>query len=682
MASMSAVLPVTARAGRPAPEVPSVRLVGDADAVAWVARVLVASHHGAERILDEESLSASEEERGPIVWVARPHPAGANGPCPVVDEAVWSIPCLVVVPLGEVVPDTLTGHPSVESFDIVREGADEAVLGARLERLLLLHRRRTQTEVALQNLSDAVYTRTFDGFVTSANAAAERLLGRPREHLLGRPLPPVWGTPEETAEELRKTNEAVLASERLAGRTVAIDAKGRARIVDQESFLLRDGHGAPCGVQTILTDVTEELESKEKLRREADRNAVLAAIAAAGRDSVDLDTVLAVSLETLGATLGARAVLLYQLDRERTRFGVTHQWRADDDVESLIGVSVPVEVATNLKTILETHGPSVIPDAARLEPTSAATGQMTRLGGLSAAGVPVLRQDELLGVLGLVWAAPRAFPEDELDFFGRLGGLLALSIHAARLHGELQEKLEALAEAHRKRDESDRQRQSLQSMLVHDLKNPLSAVQAAIELVLEREQRSGDQRLERILRNSLASARGLSGLIEDALVVFRPEDAPVPEKDLVSASDALALTIEEARWLAQARSVSLVAEVPTDLPLVKLDRARFRRAVANLLANALKFTPRGGSVLVRAFTQSADGTRELVVRVSDTGPGLSEETIARLTTPWFRAAGTASIPGTGLGLAVVERVAQEHGGRLDVESDGKSGSTFSLRLPC
>ena len=678
---MNVALPDAAPSGRQAREVPSVRLVGDADAVFWVARTLLASDHGAERILDEETLSASDEERGPIVWVARPHPAGPDSDVPAVDEAVWSIPCLVVVAPGCVVPETLAGHPSVESFDIVREDADGPVLRGRLERLLSLHRRRTQTEVALQNLSDTVYTRTFDGVVTSVNAAAEKLLGRSREQLLGRHLPPICGTPEESQVELTRTNETLLSTERLAGRIVVTDAAGRSRIVDRESFLLRDGHGAPSGVQTILTDVTEELESKERLRREAERNAVLAAIAAAGRDSVDLDSVLGVSLEALGQRLGATAVLLYQVDATKTRFGATHQWSRDGAAAALIGVEVLVEHAENLRQILETNGPSVIPDVSAIDPASAAAAQLVRLGGTSAAGVPVHRQEELLGVLGLVWSTPRAFPADELDFFGRLGDLLALSIHAARLHGQLEEKLEALAEAYRRRDESDRQRHSLQSMLVHDLKNPLSAVQAAIELVLEREQRSGDARLERILRNSLASTRGLSGLIEDALVVFRPEDAPAPERLQASAAEALSLTIEEARWLAQARSVTLVADVPGDLPVLRLDPPRFRRAVANLLANALKFTPRGGTVQLRAFADQLDGKRELVVRVSDTGPGLSAETIARLATPWFRAAGTEGIPGTGLGLSVVKRVALEHGGRLEVESDGRSGSAFSLRIP-
>ncbi len=143
---------------------------------------------------------------------------------------------------------------------------------------------------------------------------------------------------------------------------------------------------------------------------------------------------------------------------------------------------------------------------------------------------------------------------------------LALAIRAARLYGNLQSQLEALAHEQHRRELADRDRGRLTAMLVHDMKNPLSALTAALELTRDKERRGGDERLARMLDGSLASARGLSGLIEDALLVYRSEDAPETRKTPVSPADALALPLEEARWLAKARRVTLDVEVPADLP--------------------------------------------------------------------------------------------------------------------
>ena len=128
------------------------------------------------------------------------------------------------------------------------------------------------------------------------------------------------------------------------------------------------------------------------------------------------------------------------------------------------------------------------------------------------------------------WAEPRAFPHDELVFFGRVADQLALAIRGARLYGNLQSQLEALALEQRRRELADRDRSRLTAMLVHDMKNPLSALSAALELTRDKERRAGDERLAKLLDGSLASARGLQGLIEDALLVYRPGDAPETER--------------------------------------------------------------------------------------------------------------------------------------------------------
>jgi signal transduction histidine kinase len=286
-----------------------------------------------------------------------------------------------------------------------------------------------------------------------------------------------------------------------------------------------------------------------------------------------------------------------------------------------------------------------------------------------------------MGVLGLSWAERRDFPPDELVFFERVADQLALAIRTARLYVNLQTQLEALAFEQQRREAADLDRSRLTAMLVHDMKNPLSALTAALELTREKERRSGDERLARMLDGSLASARGLQGLIEDALLVYRSEDAPETERRPIHPGEALGLPLEEARWLGKARRVWLATELDDDLSNVPLEPQMFRRAAANLLSNAVKYSPAGSTVKATARMRTEDGRRYFVFSVADEGPGFAAGDRARLATPYARFSGSETVPGTGLGLTVVQKVLQAHGGYLDVARNEPRGSVFSLWFP-
>jgi len=551
-----------------------VRLAGDPAAVAWPARILAASGVLVERLGEEELLDPGLLARWPVVWAvrpedfARPFPPGRR---PLLDLIPKMPPCLVVVPPGEDLMETLVKRIPVESFEVIVEGEEAPLLPLRLERLLLLHRRRSQRE---------------------------------------------------------------------------------------------------------------ETTFRERLRLEAKRNEILAAIALAARDSLDLDEVLGAAAELLGTRLAANSVEIWFLSEgsdEPSR--VVLNWRLDPAAPSVEGYDRPLPESDAFRRIVEVHEPYIVSDRLELPPQTAERLGLEQLGAQSFVGVPIHREGETMGVLGVSWAERRAFPPDELVFFERVADQLALAIRAARLYGNLQSQLEALAHEQHRRVLADRDRGRLTAMLVHDMKNPLSALTAALELTRDKERRGGDERLAKMLDGSLASARGLSGLIEDALLVYRSEDAPETRKAPVSPADALALPLEEARWMAKARRVSLQVEVPAGLPPVKMDAAMFRRAAANLLGNAVKFSPSGGVVKVEGEVVAEDGRRFFRLRVLDSGPGFPAAEKDRMATPYLRFSGSESVPGTGLGLTVVQKVVKAHRGRLDVAPNEPQGSIFTLWIP-
>jgi signal transduction histidine kinase len=551
-----------------------IKLVGEPEAMAWVARTLSAGGLLVERYDEKEITDPEFFTHWPLVWVTRPEAFGRGfvrlRP-PILDIAPQPPLCLVVVPPDAEITDQLVRRIPLESFDLVRERDEGPLLAMRLERLLLLQRRRSQ------------------------------------EH--------------------------------------------------EDAF-------------------------KERLRTEAKRNDILASIALASRDSLNLEEVLGAATSLLGTRFAANSVEIWFLNEDASSCTVFMDWREGDANSSLVGYERPLPDSEPFRALVASREPYVVADRAELHPTSLAFSALESLGAKSLVGIPIHREGELIGVLGMSWPEPRAFPPDEIVFFGRVADQLALAIRAARLYGNLQKQLEALALEQRRRELADRDRSRLTAMLVHDMKNPLSALTAALELTRDKERKAGDARLAKMLDGSLASARGLSGLIEDALLVYRAADAPETEKRPTAPTEALSLPLEEARWLAVARRVTVEADVPKDLPRVALDPAMFRRAAANLFGNAVKFSPAGGTVRVKAEIVLEDGRPFLRVSVKDEGPGFPAAEKSRIATPYLRFQGSEAVPGTGLGLTVVQKVLQAHRGRLDVaNNEGGPGSTFTLWIP-
>lgn len=656
----------------------NVRLVGDADAVAWVAANLRGPGLGIEASsLDEGEAIA--EPPGPIVWVARPGEP-EPGKTLVDDAAVWSFPCLVVIPPGGSAPDILAGHPSVESFEVVREPDDAPILRMRLERLLLLHRHRTQTEAVLHDLPVVVYSRTLDGILTSVNAETESFLGKDRASLVGRSLVEVLPGSVMTEAHIEEMNEGLLARGRHRMRLAGTVADGRRFALDVRALLLRDGHGTPWGAQVVIADLTDEEDAHERLRVQAERSEILAAIATATRDITDLDRILQTVTSIVGLRARAHTVDVFLPEGRQDCLVLRRSWRSSDAIPDLTGDQWLISGTCAFRMLVESREPYAVPDARQQGDHPGAAVALRSLGAGSGIILPVVVENEVVAGLGLTYREPRTFPDDLTGFLALVADQLALAIRAARLHVSLTEKLKALAEEQRLRELADHDRQRLLSMLVHDLKNPLAAVLASLELSLDRV--SGDQRLERLLRTSMASARGLAGMIDDALLVYRTGETPAdlrPE----DVRWVLAQPFEEARWMAEARQIRLEVEIAEPLPAVSLDAGRYRRAASNILSNALKFSRRGGDVSARIGIEEVDGRRWLVLRVADSGPGIPDSVKDRLGGPYQRFTGSERIPGTGLGLTVVGAVALAHGGCIQVEPrpSAPSGSVFSFWIP-
>jgi signal transduction histidine kinase len=273
-------------------------------------------------------------------------------------------------------------------------------------------------------------------------------------------------------------------------------------------------------------------------------------------------------------------------------------------------------------------------------------------GGLLAAGMMLLRSDLWLVTFtpGLVMVASAAI--------GGFWGYADTRQKAAQLAGQL-----------RRRDEAT-------SALVHDLKQPLAAINALAQVIRVQQQREGGLAATPGLIERIQSQVQVAlGDIDELLTLDPARDIDLRSKEF----DLMALV----RDLAVAQGVrSEVHEVavrgPEEGLMVEADPRYIARAVSNLLDNAIKYWPDGGTVLVEIMR----GKGEIELRVSDQGIGIPPEELATLFEPFKRAVPRGmDISGTGIGLYSVRRIAEAHGGSVRVVSAQGVGSTFIIHLP-
>ena len=226
--------------------------------------------------------------------------------------------------------------------------------------------------------------------------------------------------------------------------------------------------------------------------------------------------------------------------------------------------------------------------------------------------------------------------------------------------------------------EADRSRQRFLRRLDHEIKNPLTGLQAALanlresgsQQERERAARNADRAVERLAR-LLADLRKLSDLAERP-VERLPVDVPQLLEEMIDAAHAHPAYAERPITL-------MITRVPWNLPPVTGDRDLLGLAIYNLIENALKFTSANDSVEVRA---REDG-RAIIVEVADTGPGIAPEDLQSVFEELYRGTNARGVEGSGLGLALAQRIVDLHGGQISVRSHQTEprGTIFALRLP-
>ncbi len=278
--------------------------------------------------------------------------------------------------------------------------------------------------------------------------------------------------------------------------------------------------------------------------------------------------------------------------------------------------------------------------------------------------VPLLVKDRVLGVLVLGRRRPEPFGDGEISLLSAIGAQLGVAAENARAAAELartqaqlvqRERLAALGE--------------LAAVVAHEVRNPLGVIFNSLGALRRQVRPDGDAPM--LLQIVGEEADRLNRMVGDLLDFARPSKPSIrPEPIAHLLEEVLAVATGAA---GDPSGLTLLCEVEEGLPPVPVDARQLRQALLNVVQNAVQAMPGGGRLTVRARREG----EALQLEIADTGPGIPPHLQQKVFEPFF----TTRATGTGLGLAVVRRVAADHRGTVSVRNGPEGGAVFALRLP-
>lgn len=519
-------------------------------------------------------------------------------------------------------------------------------------------RSEARLEGIISLAADAIISVDEDQRIVMFNAGAQRIFGWAPEEVMGRPLDLL--IPARLSEKHRE-HIGRFQRERVSGRTMSDrSAVAGIRRNGQEfpaeaaiSKLHQDGHTI---FTVILRDTTTAHELRDDLRRSVERFRVLADAGEALNSSIaagDFAARVAERVAVLATGCIAECCAIELQAPERLIFLRCAGGARRDDLEPF------------LVAMLELGEPLLVDEAGQEWFRTLASDHPVRAlateSRTSLIVVPIRAGEQLLGAMMLLSGEGRRYKEADLQLAIDLARRTALVLENRRLY-------QAAETATRARDE-------ILSIVAHDLRSPLATVQFRADVLSNRV--SGDRRestrseVEVIQR----AIRRATRLVDDLLDVARIEAGTlgvvwkeVPPESIVRG------VVESLAPAAASASVRLETEVARGLSSVVADEDRIHQVLANLVDNAIRFTPAGGCVRIIV---SPDGD-DVRFAVADSGRGIPAEYLSRLFDRFWQAAGQRR--GAGLGLAIAKGIVETHGGRIWVESVPGQGSTFTFTL--
>ncbi len=386
--------------------------------------------------------------------------------------------------------------------------------------------------------------------------------------------------------------------------------------------------------------------------------------------TLDLRSVVDITMDWALRKSGATAGALLMRDREAGTLKVvaSYGYPQDSPLDEE-GVTLPDDEGV-LGRVVRSAQPSLITDVS-IDPDYSET-----LPGCVAQLIaPLISADEVIGVILLESDREGELTLLDLDFVVRLAEHATPAILNAQLFQELQRANDAKSE--------------FVSFVAHELKNPMTSMKGYTDLLLKGVVGAVNEQQARFLQTIYNNVVRMETLVSDLNDLTKQQTNNLRlELTTLDFRNVVTETLRAQQRLIEEKGQTLVVDVPEDLPPVRGDQNRLIQIMTNLVSNANKYTPQGGTITIFAEATrnhwDPQGPPEVLhCYVQDTGIGMSEEDLRKLFTPYFRSENpkTREQPGTGLGLTITKGLVELHGGKIWVESTLNEGTTFHFTIP-
>ncbi len=292
--------------------------------------------------------------------------------------------------------------------------------------------------------------------------------------------------------------------------------------------------------------------------------------------------------------------------------------------------------------------------------------------------VPLIVQQRVIGTLTVDSDRPYAFSEADERLLTIAAAQAAISIENARLYTSLEQRAKNLVEVCAQLQEADRLKDEMVQNVSHELRTPLTFVKGYVELLLAGEAGPLTEEQKEHLRVVIEKTDVVTRLVSD--IMFLQQAGRLPgKKSPVSLVELTRRALRGCAATVKKAGLTIVENLPDDLPPVAGDEGRLLQVLDNLLGNAIKFSPEGGKIGVTV----EDAGSMVHVSVSDEGIGIAKDQQERIFERFYQVDGSARrrFGGTGLGLTIAKRIVEAHEGQIWVESEPGEGSAFYFAIP-
>ncbi len=498
----------------------------------------------------------------------------------------------------------------------------------------------------------------------SMNAALAEMHGRAPQYFIGKTIreanPDLADTIEVYYRRVIETGKPILDVE-LKGATAARPGERHSWLATY--FPVHNPSGELLGVNVAVRDITG--------RKQAEADTLfLLDLADCIRFAANADELTWVVAVALGEHIKVNRCAFLEIDTDRDQFIIQRDYHPH--IPSLVG-TYPLGAFGPLLTEAGRAGQTTtITDVAQDGRTREHIESYQRVGVGALVAVPLMRDGTLVSALAMAHAEPRQWSEREVLLINMVAERTWLAVEKLRLDDALRLSGEALREADRRKDE-------FLATLAHELRNPLSLVRNVVNLQQDPNNPLPDPHWGPDIIDR--QVKYLTRLTDDLFDVSRITREKLDlQREPLNLAEIVRAAVESSRPLIDQRQHELTVTMSQDSIYVEADRLRLTQVFMNLLNNAAKYTPDPGHVWLNV-EQAGD---TVVIRVKDTGVGIAAESLPHVFELFYQVdrSFTRSEGGLGLGLTLVHRLVELHGGKVEVRSEGMNrGSEFTVQLP-